>query len=196
MISMSDLAARKGVSVQAIDKRVKGLERDGLITTEKRGRKRMVDMAAYDRAVGEVGDAVRESAVQSAKQSSAPSHLRDNQAELAAYKARMAQLDLAERYGQIIPTKGHAGLESAVLRVGTEIAQEIDGLINFDARLAKAAATGGAIAVRKELKSIAIEMRTAIANKLASLADLGAQAERDAEADGNGYLLTEVDFSE
>lgn len=193
LVSLSELAERKGVSTQAIHKRVKGLEAEGRLTTVKRGRSRMVDMAEYDRVVGEVGDAVREAAIETVKPDNGSARLRDQQAELAAYKTRMAAMDLADREGNTLPLEGPAGLNAAVNRIGVEMAQDIDALVNADTRLAEAVAKGGAISLRKELKKVAGELRTKLAKRLSALADIGARAEREAWASEAGSFETEIE---
>ena len=75
-ITCAELANRKGVSRQAVAKRVSQLERDGKIATRREGKNRLVDLAAYDRAVGEVGDAIREQTASGPREKPQPA-LRD-----------------------------------------------------------------------------------------------------------------------
>lgn len=66
-ISISDLARKRGVSKQAIHKRVGGLVADGRLTTYSGPmRSVMVSASAYDFAVGQTGDPVKEASAASA----------------------------------------------------------------------------------------------------------------------------------
>ncbi|WP_454919229.1 winged helix-turn-helix domain-containing protein [Xanthobacter sediminis] len=66
-MSISDLARRRGVSKQAVHKRLKALEAEGRIALwPGPGRSVMVSAAAFDFAVGAVGDPTKEVAAESA----------------------------------------------------------------------------------------------------------------------------------
>ena len=61
-VSITQLAELKGVGKPWISERVKALESAGRIRTKIEGRSKLVNLAQYDRAVGETGDAVKEGA--------------------------------------------------------------------------------------------------------------------------------------
>lgn len=87
-LSISEIARLKGKTRQAIAKRVAALAEDGLLETRpgENGTK-LVNLAQFDRAVGEVGDAIKEGAAETRAEmegrASASPVLRDHQARAA-----------------------------------------------------------------------------------------------------------------
>ncbi|MER9278734.1 winged helix-turn-helix domain-containing protein [Mesorhizobium sp. M0522] len=179
-ISISDLAKRKNISRQSAKERVDRLVSKGLIETRPEGRSRMIDLAAYDRAVGEVGDAYRETSAETKKEP-APAHkpLRDAQTERAQYEARLKALDLAERQGKILPIKGDHGIENALTIAGVIIAREIDRFMTVVDDIAVAVAKEGVIGAKRVMKEAIRERRARVAEALAEVIAKGQAAERD-----------------
>ncbi|QKV20253.1 winged helix-turn-helix domain-containing protein [Oricola thermophila] len=176
-ITVAELAKRKGVSRQAAAKRVASLEAAGKIETRKRGRSRLVELAAYDRAVDEVGDAAKESAAETTRQPASPA-LRDHQAERAKYEARLKALDLAERERKLLPIDGEHGIEAAATRIGVALAKSFDGLARYADDIAAAVSKEGTTGARRVLKDIARSERQKIADMLAAIASVGEAAEQ------------------
>ncbi|NTE36661.1 MarR family transcriptional regulator [Agrobacterium tumefaciens] len=171
-ISIKDLAERKGVSKQAISQRVQKLEAAGLIVVRQNGKFREVDLVSYDRAIGETGNAFREQAAETKADIAAGAgskKLRDAQAERAGYEARLKELDLAERLGNLVPIRGEHGLETALLKISGEIIRELGVLMNWVPDLMEASGNGEA-ALRRTLREKSAELRTGVATRLNNLA--------------------------
>jgi DNA-binding Lrp family transcriptional regulator len=171
-ISLSDLARMKGISRQAVLKRVKRLEESGHIESRMNNGKREVELAAYDRAVGQVGDAFKEQATESRKEVAAQTPvtaaLRDAQTGKARYEAQLKALDYEERIGNLVPVKGEHGIEAAAIAVSEVILRElgspmtrVDGIIE--------AARQGEPALRRFMRQMIIDQRQAMAGHLAEL---------------------------
>jgi DNA-binding transcriptional ArsR family regulator len=175
-ITCAELARRKGVSRQAVTNRVSALEADGRIKTRKDGRSRLVDLAEYDRAVGDTGDAAKEQAAETKSVKQTPA-LRDAQTERAQYEARLKALDLAERERSILPIGGPQGIAAASARVGEAIAQGFDGLPWHADDIAAAVSKDGVAGARRVLKAIAIAERQKVAALLMKIAKDGEAAE-------------------
>jgi len=172
-ISISDLAKRKGIHRQSAKERVDRLVERGVLETRFEGRSRMVDLAAFDRAVGQVGDSTKEQAEETKRQiniEETTPRLRDAQTERAQYEARLKALDLAERQGELVPIKD---LERALVRAATAITRILDQSLNWSGDLAEAAANGGQSAVSRVLRQKGQAQRQAVAKALADLVEAG-----------------------
>jgi DNA-binding transcriptional ArsR family regulator len=165
-VSIAELARRKGIGRQAAKERVDRLEAKGLVATRLDGRSRLVELAAFDRAVGQAGDAVKEQAVATRRETVAeepvPSKLRDAQTERAVYDARLRALDLGERQGKLVPV---AMVEAAMVRAAEAIVRTIERLPSFAPELVGAAKEGEP-AVRRKLREIKDELRKGIGSAL------------------------------
>lgn len=179
-ISCAELAKRKGVSRQAIGKRVDQLEADGKVLTRREGRSRLVDLASFDRAVGETGDAVKEHAAATRKETAAKvaPAMRDAQTERAQYEARLKALDLGERQGRLLPIDGEHGIAQAAEQIGIVLARDLDGLVRYADEIAVAVSKEGVAGVRRILKEFAARARSQVAASLADVATRGEAAER------------------
>lgn len=175
-VTCAELASRKGVSRQAASKRVSQLERDGKIQTRREGKNRLVDLVAYDRAVGEVGDAIKEQSAAAAREKATPA-LRDAQTDRARYEARIKALDLAERMGGVLPIGGKHGVEEAVKEIGMALARDADGLMRYADEIATAVSKDGVNGARRVLKEIGNRFRTTFAGSLTKIANAGREAE-------------------
>lgn len=172
-MSVSDIARDKGKSRQAIAKRVAELVEAGKLATRPgpNGTK-LVNLAAFDLAVGETGDALKEAAAETraeAEISPAPTSpaLRDHQARNAQYTADLRFLELEERLGRLVPA---AEVKEAGQTAGEAIVRIIDRLPTFAEAVAAAAVKDGTQGVRGLLKEIARELRTAIAGAMDMIA--------------------------
>lgn len=178
-VTCADLASRRNVSRAAITKRVDALEREGKITTRREGRSRLVDLAAFDRAVGETGNAVKEVAATTARdQRDATPKMRDAQTEKAQYEARLKALDLAERQRHLLPITGEHGIEAAMIEIAATLARDADGLVRHAEEIATAVSRDGVNGARRVLKDIGRRFRTQMATSLNDLAAKGQEAER------------------
>lgn len=190
-ISISELATRKKVTRQSATERVNRLVSQGLIETRSDGRKRLVDLASYDRAVGEAGDAYREQGAETKRETEPESRspaLRDAQTERAQYEARLKALDLAERTAKVVPVRGPNGVEAAMVRAGAEIARLLDMPLSRLGEIEEAARADMA-KLRRVMKDIIFEQRKAMGD---SLRLMQKEAE-DGMADGYELDLAEGD---
>lgn len=178
-ISCAELAKRRGVSRAAISKRVSLLADAGKIDTKREGRSLLVELASFDRAIGETGDAVKEQAAASRKETArAPAAMRDAQTERAQYDARLKALDLAERQRNILPIAGEHGIEAAAEAIGTALSKELDGLARYADDIASAVSRDGVAGARRVLKDVSTKIRMSMANALSTIATKGQDAER------------------
>lgn len=184
-LSITEIARRKGVSKQALSKRVKSLEADGKVTVRRQGQSVLVDLVEYDRAVGDFGDASREAAAETVRAArrdqgdrSDPSSrgLRDVQLERARYETRMRALDYAERTGQLVPLRGPGGVEDAMVEASAEIIRSLDITMKHFDRI-REAAKDGEPAARKVIKEIIHEQRMAIGKAMQAMAERGRAVE-------------------
>ena len=179
-ISISELARRKGIHRQSAMEKVDRLVAKGALTTRSEGRSRLVDLAAFDRAVGVAGDAAKEQGEQTKREAEAPASpkLRDAQTERAQYEARLKALDLQERLGNLLPVKGEQGVERAMIRAAEVILRAVDDVPGWAADII-AVAKDGQPAVARILRDKRHQLRVKIAAALTGLKDEGMQAEAD-----------------
>lgn len=172
-VTITDLACRKGVKPPTISARVTRLERDGLLTTRKgRGREKLVNLAEYDRVMGEVGNLPKQQAASSVRtmRSSTPvprdapsdPTFTDAQTQKALYDAAMKALDYAERTGELLPIAGQQGVAEAMAIAGEKIARVIKTLSHNSAELTGAAVKDGEVGTRRVLKTIERELLVTI----------------------------------
>ncbi|WP_156937981.1 winged helix-turn-helix domain-containing protein [Mesorhizobium sp. LNHC221B00] len=169
--SLSEIAVIKGVSKVAVKKRVDRYEREGLVTTRRHGRERLVDLAAYDKAVGVAGDAFREQAAETQKsdRTEPPSAMRDAQTEKAQWEARRSALDVNERLGNLLPVKS---VELAMVKAGEAIVRSLGQLATFAPDLMTAAKEGEP-AMRRKLREIEHQLRRKAGEALTLIAGEG-----------------------
>lgn len=168
--TVADLAKRKGIARQSLHERVDRLEADGLITVRREGRSKLINVAEFDRAVGEVGDAVKEAAF-AARDPEVDADknpaLRDHQARAAQYGADLKFLDLEERLGRLIPV---AEVEEAAQRAAEAIVRVIDRMPSYAEAIAAGVAKDGSHGARGALKEMAREIRQGVAEAMGVLA--------------------------
>jgi hypothetical protein len=164
-LSISEIARIKEKSRQAIAKRVDALAEAGKLQTKPgEGGTKLVNLAQFDRAVGESGDAVKEGAAVTRAEAEGDTErnpaLRDHQARAAQYTADLKYLDLEERLGRLVPV---AEVEDAAAKCAEATVRIIDRLPTFADSIAGAVGKDGPAGARAKLKEIARELRAAIA---------------------------------
>lgn len=173
-VSISELARLKGLSKAAVSERVKGLVDKGQLATKPgKGKVVLVNLAAFDRVIGETTDLAKATGVETKRQTAqaqpgdplTPIYTAE-QARHMAYKAESARLDLEERQGKILPI---AEIASAVQTVGEALARAIDNLPSLADDLAAAVAKDGTTGARTLLKARARDIREAMARDLAAV---------------------------
>lgn len=169
-LSVSEIARQKDKSRQAIAKRVDSLVEAGLLETRPgpSGTK-LVNLAQFDRAVGDTGDAFKEAAAETraaeagAGADPTTARKRDHQARSEQYTADLKFLDLEERLGRLVPV---AEVKDAGMKAAEAIVRIVDRLPTYAEALAGAAVKDGTAGARGQLKEIARELRTAIADAM------------------------------
>jgi hypothetical protein len=180
-LSVTALADLKGVTKQTIGEKVKRLERAGLLLgqSEGRGKPKLINVAAYDRAVGETTDLMREQGAATKKAVQAlqvPVSVADGanpvysaeQARHMALKADMAQLDLDERLRKLLPL--HEVTE-AMTECAEAMVRAIDQISTHAEAIADAVGKGGVNGARGKLKEIARELRDTVSQSMRLVAE-------------------------
>lgn len=171
-LSISEVARIKKVSAQAISKHVARLEAEGAIATREgpRGTKE-INLAQYNLARNEFGDAAKELAAETVAMSddatpAADPTYRDAQAREKKYRADLAELEVRQRLGELVPV---ADLAQAVAQCAEAIVAAVERLPQQANDVAAAVARDGHAGARSILKKSARALRSAIAEALQNL---------------------------
>lgn len=197
-LSISDIAKRKGVSKQTISEKVAKLG-DKIEIRPGKNRTKLINLAQYDRLVGEIADLGKELAAETARQAQAapvmeadqpldlaplaPAPYSTAQADRARYESELKKLDLAERRGQLVAI---SDLTEALASVGDTIAQILARLPLRADDVSAATGKDGIAGCRVALKTIAFDMSAAITTALRGLEHAALAAE------ANGPLTFDV----
>ncbi|MGO7901588.1 winged helix-turn-helix domain-containing protein [Rhizobium ruizarguesonis] len=178
-LTIAELAKRKGISRQSASERINRLEQDGLIATRRDGRSRLVELATFDRAVGQTGNAFREQGAETKRETPEPptAALRDAQTQRAQYESKLKALDYAERTGQLVPIKGDHGVETALVKATEVIIRELGAPLNWVSEILDTVRDGEP-ALRRLLRKKIHKQREVIAARLTAVAGEAAEAER------------------
>ena len=178
-LSLTQIAALKHTSKQAVSKRVKRLSETGLLSTRQGpSGSLLVNLAEYDRVVGETTDFVRASKgtraagaskthsviteAASSESVTSPS-LNFQQARKASYDADLKKLELDERLGKLLPIQD---VEAAMIACAGSMVRQIEQITARADDIAAAVARNGSAGVRAELKKIVHELRDTLAREL------------------------------
>lgn len=176
-VSLSELAAMKGVTAQAISKRLKRLEAEGLITSHRRGRDRMVVLARWDQVTGETTDLSRaigrSPAMPGAPDGVAPTGDQARRdptytTELtrkARYDADLKELELEKQRGSLLAVRD---VEDAMATAAGILVREIHLLTAHAEELAAAVGKNGSTGAREVLKRLEHQYRATVARALAA----------------------------
>jgi DNA-binding MarR family transcriptional regulator len=185
-LSISELARAKGVDKSWISRRVANLEAHGKIETrDGPNRGKLVNVAQFDRAVGETTDLAKEQAAATARASRneaaaddapAAATFADAQRRKAHYEAELKALEFGERTGQLVAI---GEVETVIAEIAEGIAQPINQLPLRADEIVAAAARDGAAGVRTILKDAAFNLLKAIAQVLRRLDLKGKSAAAD-----------------
>ncbi|MEM9734252.1 MAG: hypothetical protein AAF903_12330 [Pseudomonadota bacterium] len=196
--SLTRLAERQGVKHQSIRDRVNRLEKRGLLTTKTEGRKRLVNIAEFDQAIGEDGNGAREMGEATKRgeaggDAGAETGLRAAQTERATYEAEMARLKMEA-------AKGNSFTKEAVEQVYNEFAgvvlRALDSLPSeIVRRMMDACSMGDQAAATREARGIVRDTRAKIeSNILQPVRD--AEGERSPGGDSMRHAKTETNEHE
>ncbi len=167
-MSVSEIAASKNLARQSVSERVARLEAQGLVSTRPgKGRQKLVNLAEYDRAVGETTDGIRSingcgsspPSVPLSQPSGDDPVLAREQARRVSYQADIAKLDLDERLKRLLPADEMA---AAIGEAAEIIVRCIEQLPTRADEVAAAVGKEGAIGARTILKTIANDLRRAV----------------------------------
>ena len=171
-LSVSEIARQKDKTRQAIAKRVDALVEAGKIETRQgpNGTK-LVNLAQFDRAVGETGDAFKEAAAETrsdldAGDTPASPALRDHQARAAQYTADLKFLDLEERLGRLVPIEE---ARAGGVKIGEAVVRIVGRLPTYAEAMTAIAVKDGVQGARGMFKEIERELRTAIAEAIGEI---------------------------
>jgi DNA-binding transcriptional MocR family regulator len=172
-VSVKRLAAIRGVSHQAVSKRVAGFMARGLLEPRRVGKEKLVHLPTFDalaaashdpaqdlrlrHAKGDpqraTGESIEDASAPNDDQGGLPAPLgRHGQSDYDAAstreknaKAAMAEMELARRRGELVPVNE---LADAGVQVATTIAQHVAALKQISGKLYAASQAGGEDAVR------------------------------------------------
>lgn len=178
-LSVTELAARKGVQKSTISEKVSRLVEAGLLTTKPgKGKTKLVNLAQYDTAIGDVGDGARElgaaTKAATAAENDAPAarvsdggRFRDEQTREKAYTADLKFIELERLRGNLLPI---AEFDAAAEDAAGRIADIIDGLLARDSELTGIAVKEGENGLRAALKRIVRSQREQIVKAMKDMA--------------------------
>jgi DNA-binding MarR family transcriptional regulator len=164
-LTISELAARRGVGAPAISMRVAALEQDGRVQTRKgRGRRKLVNLVQFLAAIGESGDAAREMLSETREVApesdvaASPSY-RDAQIRKAQAEAALREYDLRQKQGALVEI---AELGPAAEACAEAIVAAIERLPAHAAEMAAGVGHDGERGARAQYRQDARHLRTTI----------------------------------
>jgi hypothetical protein len=169
-LSVSDVASRRGVSKQAISKRLLSLA--GRISTRRDGNKLLINVAEFDRVTGADTDPAqalrnRELPLRQSDAGKVGAKFSEQRARREGYDAEMARIKLEELQGKLVPV---AAVEEAMVCCATVLLRVIEQLPG----------ESDDPAIRIILKNKMHELRAALEREMRLLAE---QAETEAAAE-------------
>jgi phage terminase large subunit GpA-like protein len=129
-LSVSQIAERKGVTKQTISEKIAKMVAAGTLSPRPgKGKAKLVNLAEYDRLLGETTDLAREQGAQTKRAGAVSDGVpRDptytaRQAERAGYEAELKRLDLEERLGQVRKVED---IEAAAVKCGEAVVRILE----------------------------------------------------------------------
>jgi hypothetical protein len=187
-LTISELGRRRGVTAQAIWKRVRRLARDNKIEVRAgRGRERLVNLAQYDRVTGETANLARQQGAATARgvafddePLAAPGSpsvgaggvrtFTEAQRQAAIYGAGLKALEFNERRGALLPIDGEHGVARAARAAGDALVAAVAQFPLRAGELVAVAGADGEVAVRRVLKEIGTDLLKTFAKSLHEIA--------------------------
>jgi hypothetical protein len=198
-LSVTELAAKKGVGKSTISEKVGRLVEAGRLTVKPgAGKQKLINLAEYDTAIGAVGDGAREqgAATKAADRPGATDapklppdgRLRDEQTRDKAYAADLKFIELERARGNLLAVADFDPLaEDAASRIG----DIVDGLLARDSELTAIAVKEGENGMRAALKRIARAQRIAI---VTAMKDMAIAARARAASAASGLPMLQADL--
>jgi len=182
-VSVTELARIKGVSKQAISKRLKRYEEEGRIASQRHGGEVTISLAEWDTVAGEVTDPAKLAGADStkilrgegdeARQTRDPTYTKEV-ARRAGYEADLKEIELRKKKGELVEV---AAVVEAMTRCAEAIVRDLDRLPAHAEDLADVVARGGAPGLREQLKKIVRELRETLARSMSVLGEAEQQEE-------------------
>jgi DNA-binding transcriptional ArsR family regulator len=194
-IAVDALADRYGVSKRAVQKRVAKFREAGRLSVRQEGKSFKVHGPTYDQLVADAFDPAQELRNRHVKRrpgeagealpieprqetAPEPSRFNDAAAREKNAKAELAEMQLAQKRGELIPVRE---IEAAAIETGTKITQRLNAMKAVSGRL-YAAARGGEEALHIELLAVVNAAIAAVGEDMAQLAARGATDPDQAQA--------------
>ena len=187
-LNVSELARARGIDKAAVSRRVARLVEIGALETRPGARgTKLINVAAFDRAIGEVGDLAHAQGpdlddaplltpAQPPAETASATYTRE-QAREKSYAADLKKLDLDERLGKLVTVES---VQAGAVRLAETLVRQIDQITGRADDIAAAVAKDGLQGARAALKTVARDIRESMARELERLADT-AQAEHQAQ---------------
>lgn len=186
-LSISELAASRGVTKGPLSRRVARLEEQGLLQARPGARgSKLVNVAEFDRVTNETTDIVR------ATNGGAAAPMREDrggeskkeglvysqeQTRNASYSAELKWLELEERRKNLYRKEDVA---RATVECADIVVREIEGLSQYADEIAAAVGVDGAVGARRVLKRAIFELRHGIAEAFGDIPKNSVPGARDA----------------
>jgi len=170
-MSQAEYARHRGVSRQAVNQLVKD-EKIQLVPSEDNPGRKIIDVAAADRALGEARERInsRDDAPAPRSDYAAPGEtagLTKARTATEVYRARLAQLDYEEKVGRLLSRDDVV----RSMRVCAEtIARDLEAIANAAPDLVAAFRHGDEAGLRTALKQMVRRIQTTVADNLSALA--------------------------
>jgi phage terminase Nu1 subunit (DNA packaging protein) len=174
--SIAELAELKGHSRQAVHERVTKLEGAGKIATRRgKGGTRLVQVAAYDLAVGETTSLSHAQAAETVRRAPPDRAYTKAQTRLAQYQADLKELELKQKIGELVLA---AEVRQCAVASTAAVGAAIDTLpMMWTEKICDRMRTAGAVltaeserALRLALKQAAHDLRTRAADNFDAIA--------------------------
>ncbi|MGY4472844.1 hypothetical protein [Bradyrhizobium sp. USDA 3364] len=173
-LSVSEIAERKGVSKQAISARIAPLVADGRLAVKPgKGNAKLINLAQYDLAIGQVGNAAREAGAATARATTSPARgqagarFRDEQTREKAYAADLKFIELERARGNLISLHD---IDEVIGETATRLVEVFDGLIGQSESLTAIGNREGQRGMLQELKRIVRGQREAVVQAIKDMA--------------------------
>jgi len=179
LVSVSELARMKGISRQAVSKRLARMIEDGVIVERHRGREKVVSLAEWDAATNEYTDlakvagrqtraAARGDTGDSAGPTPRDASYTHELTRKARYDADLKELELRRIQRTLVPVED---IVQATTKVAEAMIRDIEQIPTFADDFAAAFNRGGVAALREELRSKARYVRQTMCANLNRLAN-------------------------
>lgn len=172
-LPIAELAELKGKARQTVWEKVTRLEADGLLTTRQGpGGTRLVNVAEYDRVLGETTDFIKQQAaltrsLAEGSGSSDPTFFEAQRLKMK-YEADLKGMEVALRRRELVRADD---LRDAVDYTASAIVRLIDAIVQQADDVAAAVQKNGIRGAQQILKSVAYELKKRIADECQVIAD-------------------------